>query len=386
MRLGIDASNLRTGGGVTHLVEVLRVSDPPAHGFSQVVVWGGQALLGRIEPRPWLVKSRHALLERGLPFRTFWQRFKLSGLARTTGCDVVFVPGGAYAGSFHPVVTMSQNMLPFEWRELRRYGCSFIGFRLMLLRWIHAYSFRRADGLVFLTRYASEAVMRVIQARQGRTTIVPHGVGDAFVAAPREQQGIEAYSPERPFRFVYVSIVDFYKHQWHAAEAIAKLRKDGLPVVLDLVGPAYPPALRRLKSALARLDAAGIFIRYAGLAPHGELPAVYRNADACLFASSCESMPNILLEGMASGLPIASSDRGPMPEVLGDAGVFFDPENPESIAAAARSLVFSPQLRAKLARAAFERAQAFSWRRCADSTLAFLAEVALARPATTGRD
>jgi glycosyltransferase involved in cell wall biosynthesis len=385
MRLGIDASNLRTGGGVTHLVELLRAADPPARGFSQVVVWGG-ALLDRIEDRPWLVKSRQDLLNKSLPCRAFWQWFSLSRLARTTGCDVLFVPGSSYAGNFHPVVTMSRNMLPFEWRELRRYGCSFIGFRLVLLRWIHARGFRRADGLVFLTRYASEAVMRVVQTRQGRMTIVPHGVDGAFVAAPREQQDIDAYSPERPFRFVYVSIVDFYKHQWYAAEAIAKLRGEGLPVALDLVGPAYPPALRRLKSVLACLDPAGTFIRYTGPVPHNELPAVYRNADACLFASSCENMPNILLEGMASGLPVASSDRGPMPEVLGDTGVFFDPENPESIAAAARSLLSSARLRARLAKASFDRAQTFSWRRCAGSTLAFLAEVALARPATTGRD
>ena len=46
MRLGIDASNIRAGGGVTHLVELLRAVDRLAYGFSQVIVWGGQGTLG----------------------------------------------------------------------------------------------------------------------------------------------------------------------------------------------------------------------------------------------------------------------------------------------------------------------------------------------------
>jgi len=46
MHLSIDASNIRPGGGVTHLVELLRAADRLAYGFSQVIVWGGQATSG----------------------------------------------------------------------------------------------------------------------------------------------------------------------------------------------------------------------------------------------------------------------------------------------------------------------------------------------------
>lgn len=378
MRLGIDASNLRTGGGVTHLVELLRAADPLAHGFSQVIVWSGQATLNRIEDRSWLIKDHQPLLDRRLPYRVFWQRVRLSGVAGRASCDVLLVPGGSYAGDFRPMVTMSQNMLPFEWRELRRYGFSPTSFRLVLLRWTQTRSFRRADGLIFLTQYASEKVLRVIKTTAGRSAIIPHGIDDRFASSPREQLAVHQYSVDRPFRILYVSIIDVYKHQWHVAKAIAKLRESGLPVVLNFVGPAYPPALKRLKGTLERLDPAGKFIRYLGPVPYNELPARYREADACLFASSCENMPNILMEGMASGLPIACSNRGPMPEVLGNAGVYFDPENPDDIARALRDLIESPELRGRLAKASLERAQSYSWPRCARETFAFLAEVSRA--------
>src|SRR6266516_4027540 len=235
MRLGVDASNLRAGGGITHLVELLRVADPLRYGFSHVIVWSGQAVLDRLEDRLWLVKSSQPLLDRSLPYRAFWQRVRLSSLARMAGCDVVFVPGGSYVGNFRPMVTMSRNMLPFEWRELWRYGCSLTGFRLMILRWTQSRTFRRADGLIFLTQYARNAVMRVVKTASGRTTIAPHGIEGRFANPPREQLPISQYSVDRPFRILYVSIVDEYKHQWHVAQAIAQLRARDFPVLLDLV-------------------------------------------------------------------------------------------------------------------------------------------------------
>jgi glycosyltransferase involved in cell wall biosynthesis len=379
MRLGIDASNLRDGGGITHLAEVLRAARPQVHGFSQIIVWGGRQTLARIEERPWLVKSPQPLLERRLPYRVFWQRFRLAALARAAGCEILFAPGGSIGGDFHPVITMSRNLIPFEWRELQRYGFSWLALRALLLRMTQARAFLQADGVIFLTRYAQDVVTAAVRVARDKTTIIPHGIGERFARRPREQEAIERYSAERPFRVIYVSIVDMYKHQWHAVEAVGRLRAAGLPVALELIGPAYPPALARLRKALARVDPPGEFVHYAGPVPYGELPDRYAAADLCLFASSCENMPNILLEGMASGLPIACSNRGPMPELLGDAGVYFNPEDAADIARALHELIAAPRLRAALAAASAQRVRSYSWDRCADDTLRYLATAAALR-------
>jgi glycosyltransferase involved in cell wall biosynthesis len=134
--------------------------------------------------------------------------------------------------------------------------------------------------------------------------------------------------------------------------------------------------MNQLKETLNRVDPEGAFITYRGAVPYENLDAIYAAADIGAFASSCENMPNILLEGMAAGLPMACSQMGPMPEVLGDAGIYFDPEDANSIARALRELVESPDLRAQLAQAAFDRAQVFTWKRCADETFGFLARIA----------
>ena len=379
MRLCIDASNLRAGGGVTHLQELLRRATPGEFGFEQVVVWASAATLSRLEDRPWLVKKTDPALERNYLVRALWQRRTLGRLAADDRCDLLYVPGGSFATTFRPIVTMSRNMLPFEPAELRRFGLSAMGLKMLLLRWTQPISMRRADGTIFLTRYARDTVLRTIGAVAGQVSIIPHGIDERFALSIKPQQPRAGYSNAHPFRFVYVSTVDVYKHQIEVAEAVAMLRDEGRPVALDLIGPAYAPSLAALRKSLDQLDPDATFIRYLGPVPYASLQVSYASADAAVFASSCENMPNILLEKMAAGLPIACSDRGPMPEMLGEAGLYFDPDSSVSVAACLRRLLDSPELRSRLAKAAQQRAAPYSWDRCARETLSFLAVVARRR-------
>jgi hypothetical protein len=164
LTVGIDAANLRRGGGVTHLVEVLRAARPEDQGIERVVIWGGGQTLNAVDNRPWLDKQRQTELDKGLLHRSLWQRYRLSQVARDAGCDVLFVPGGNFVGNFHPVVTMSRNMLPFEWHELKRYGWSIFTLKLLLLR----LTLRLSLLLVTLpTSTQSQAILPISQRLRG---------------------------------------------------------------------------------------------------------------------------------------------------------------------------------------------------------------------------
>jgi len=374
--VGIDAANLRRGGGRTHLIELLRAAQPRDHQIDRVIVWASQETLDLLEDRDWLVKRNPEALNAGLLRRSLWQRYGLSKAAHAEECDVLFVPGGSFAGNFHPIVTMSQNLLPFELSELKRYGWSLIAIKYLLLRRIQIKSFQRSDGIIFLSEYAKIAVQRATGKLRGTLAVIPHGLNCRFSQPPRAQHAISTYSKDYPLRIVYVSIVDQYKHQWVVVEAIGQLRaRTSWPLVLDLVGPNYPPALARLNSALDRWDPARDWVIYHGTVPYQHLHGIYKNADIGLFASSCETFGIILLETMAAGLPIACSDRGPMPEVLGEAGLYFDPMSPKDIEQVLELLVSSPQLREKFSRMSYSRSQAYTWERCAVQTFRFLYNV-----------
>lgn len=376
--IGIDASNIRAGGGITHLAQMLMSAVLPAAGIQRIIVWGGQATLARLPDQDWLTKDHVGWLDRSLPFRVFWQQFCLPRVAMRAGCSALFSPGGSVPiiGRI-PCVTMSQNMLPFEPHERRRFGWrSWMYWKLQVLRWVQGRSFQRAAGVIFLTRYARDTVRAQVAVR--RDTIVTHGVEPRFFREKRKQRTPDECTEANPFRILYVSIIDVYKHQDKVALAAAQLRTRRLPLVVDFVGPAYGSALTRLQDRIRHLDGSQKYLNYRGPITFEQLHAAYAEADAFVFASSCENLPNILLEAMAAGLPIACSNRGPMPEVLGDAGVYFDPEQPAEIARAIECLYADPTLRALLAEKAQQRARDYTWPRCAHETLTFIASVARA--------
>ena len=372
--VGIDASNLRGGGGVTHLVELLRATDPSIHDFDHIVLWGCSSSLELVEDRPWLKKRNPPALDQGMLKRIFWQSFKLSKAARDEGCSVLFIPGGSFVADFQPVVVMSQNLLPFDWWEIWRYGWTLFTLKLLLLRLTQSHSFRKANGVIFLTNYSRSKILNIIGRISGRTSIVSHGLSRRFSRVPKRQKNISEYNFIQPYRIIYVSTIDQYKHQWHVVEAVSILRAQGFPVLLDLIGPAYSPALKRLRSKMDILDPQRDWVHYHGAIAFADLHRQYLKADLGLFASSCENMPNILMETMASGLPIACSNRASMPEVLGDSGVYFDPEQPESIVDALLTLIESESLRDQLSQLSYLRSKKYSWQRCANETFGFLGE------------
>lgn len=373
--IGIDATNLRVGGGVTHLIELLRAAQPLEVGVERVVVWGGTQILALLDERPWLVKRNPPALEKGLLQRVFWQRFSLSESARREKCDVLFVPGGSYVGNFHPVVTMSQSLLPFDMIELRRYGWTPFALKLLLLRAAQSRSFKRADGVIFLTEYARDVVLSVTGKLNARTSIIAHGVNSRFKREAKRQRAVGDCDASNPFHILYVSTIDRYKHQWHVVEAVAALREKGLPVVLDLVGPAHGGSLRRLECTLDRLDAGRVWGRYHGAAPYETLHAMYGQADLGICASTCETFGLMLIESMVAGLPIACSDKQPMKGIVGEGGIYFNPENPEDIARVLAGALASPSLRENMAQASFIRAQQYSWQNCAERTFSFLIDI-----------
>jgi glycosyltransferase involved in cell wall biosynthesis len=374
MVVGIDATNLRGGGTATHLMELLRVAQPHEHGFDQVIVWGGELLLNQIEDRTWLCKVHEPLLDKTLVARLFWQRFFLDRRLRQAECNILLVPGGIYFGSFQPFVTMCQNMLPFEWQEFRRFGFSWLTIKFLLLRISLLAAFKRANGIIFPTEYARKTINALLNKMDGSATIIPHGVDKRFREAPKPQRPIAKYSYELPFRLLYVSSVLAYKHQWKVMEAVYRLRQVGFPLQLELVGPIFHSG-RRFYESLAQLDPKNEWIYYRGEIPFNLMHECYKTADLFVFASSCESISIALLEAMASGLPIASSNRGPMPEILDKAAIYFDPENVSEIVNAIRSLVENAHLREEKSWACFEKAESYTWKRSADETFSMLAHM-----------
>ena len=363
MILGIDASNIRDGGGVTHLINFMSYLQPEKYEIKRVIVWGGTGLLDKLPTKPWLIRDYQIELDRSLLSRFFWQKFKLPRLIQKT-CDFMFYPGGVASTKKSPYVTMNRNMLPFMPRERAYYGFSLMRLRLHLLEWLQKKSYQDAQGVIYLSEYARRQV-NVAQ----KSEVIPHGVSNAHFSMRKNRE------KKAVFRFLYVSIVDVYKHHVEVIQAIAVLKSRGFDVRLDLIGPAYPPALQNMLTVLQQMDPESQFITYHGRVPHDTLASYYDKADAFIFASSCEAFGQIVTEAMAMGLPIACAYRAAMPEIVKDAALFFDPEDSQDIARQLTHLIENDSLRERLSQKAQARSQEYRWEQCADRTLDFIRRV-----------
>lgn len=367
--IGIDASRNRSGGAKAHLIGIIKESNPLEHAIKEVHVWSYRSLLDSLPNYPWLVKHSPEELECSLFKQLWWQRYVLPGEVKKCGCDILLNADAGTLCTFHPSVTMSRDMLSYEKGEIERFGFGLARLRLFILRYVQSSSLKHADGVIFLTNY----VANIIQGYTGKLEnykVIPHGVGKSFKQITCG--GNWSTDPKTPIRCLYVSNVAMYKHQWHVARAIHILRESKHNVSILFVGGGNGYAQKLLDDEIAKIDPERKYVKQIDFVSHDKIPGLLAEADIFIFASSCENMPNTLVEAMSSGLPIACSNKGPMPEVMVDGGEYFDPENPESIAVAIEKIIVNKEFRVSIASRAKELSEQYSWNRCGSETWDFM--------------
>lgn len=367
--IGIDASRCRSGGAYAHLFGIISNLDPKKFGISKIYLWSHPALINYIPDFPWLIKRVPSFLESGILSQIFWQRYLLKGELNDASCDLLFTIDASTFCKFQNQVVLSQDMLSYEKGVMESFGFGKNRLRLLIILFLQNKAFRRARGVIFLTNYAS----KVIQNSCGpllNFKVIPHGIGDEFREVSDDHQ--KFISPT--IKCLYISNTALYKHQWHVVKAIELLRISGFNIEIDLVGGGTGKAMRKLDAQLNLSDPQRIFVREFDFVPNNKLPNFYRKADIFIFASGCENMPITLLEGMSSGLPIVCSNRGPMPEVLVDGGLYFNPEDPVNIANTIQKLILDPQFSFDLSKKAKIISKKYTWKRCSEETFAYLIE------------
>lgn len=368
--VAIDASRNRSGGARAHLIGILSNSNPILFGIDKIHIWSYSELLDAIPDKPWIIKHSHKLIEKTIYHQIIWQLLILPREFRSNNCDIILNTDAGTFSSISPSVTMSRDMLSYEPGEMQRYGFSLSRLRLEILKHVQNNSLRSSTSSIFLTQYAANLIRKVSNSKN-LYKVIPHGVGEYFRLL---RSDYKIHGNKDFFHVLYVSNFDLYKHQWYVIRAMKYLIDSGFNIKLTLVGGGRGPGRNLLDSELMKSDPLGEFVRVIEFVSHEKLIEFLSATDIFVFASSCENMPNTLVEAMAAQLPIACSNRGPMPEVLGDAGVYFNPEDPVSIAQSVSSLIINANLRYDFSERAYNRALNYSWERCADETWSFIVE------------
>lgn len=379
MILAIDASNIITGGGVTHLLEICNNYNSKNNYFKKVIIFGNNNVLKKIENKDYFIKRDIGIFSKNIFLRIFWLIFILPVLFKKHKCHILFSPGGLIFASSITSVTMCRNLQPFELNEHTTYGISIKTIRLYILRFLFRFSFNNSNSVIFLNNYAKNVVIRTYKVCNYTTQIIPHGVSENFTQNYKKIIPFSKTNRKKKnkiIKLIYVSTIDVYKHQWNVIEAVSNLIKENYSLKLILIGGSNSFAKKKLDKAIEKYDPKKEFVKYLGFIDYHHIHKEYQEANLGIFASSCENMPNILIEMMRSGLPIACSELGPMPEILGEGGVYFDPLDPKSIASSIKIIIENDKLKTNIVKHALLRSEKYSWSECSNKTFSFLNSVA----------
>ncbi|MDD5595590.1 MAG: glycosyltransferase [Candidatus Omnitrophica bacterium] len=303
--------------------------------------------------------------------RYLWHLYIYPKIVRQIKPDIEFYPGGKLRVYLRKAITvaLSANLLLFDEGELNRYKGTVAYKNLLGYRSSYVEYLKNSSAVIFMSDYSRKLIMNQLR-KTVLSAVIPSGFNpDSDILGPR------SYELSKIVNMLYVSTIMFYKHQSEVVRALKIVRdKSGLDVRLALIGQAARLELNLLKE-LIRSEGLEGYVDIRKEVKHEDLLQEYKRADLFIFASSCEAGSVTLVESMGAGLPIACSDRSGLSEQLKDAGTYFDPEKPSSIADALLSLISSKEKRQICGQKANKYSQEYTWKRGAEKTFDFIRSV-----------
>jgi len=234
-------------------------------------------------------------------------------------------------------------------------------------------SLERADAILTPSQHVRDAIIHRFGTDPAKVIATPQGVAREFFLAPPSallDSVAQKYGIEQP-SVLSVGQNNHRKNLLVLVRALALLRQRDFPSLKLVVCGPRGAASRHLDREIERLGLASAVIR-TGPVCAPELSCLYRLATLFAMPSLDEGFGLPVLEAMASGTPVLASDRGALPEVVGDAALVLDPEDVEGWADALSRLLSDEPLSRLLRDRGIARAQEFPWERTAAQTLPVL--------------
>ncbi len=231
---------------------------------------------------------------------------------------------------------------------------------------------RNAAKVIAVSEFTRHEILDRVSIAPERVTTIYEAVDPAYY--PRSKSDCDRVRgrlevPES--YFLVVGTIEARKNLERLLAAYALLPRKDRPYLVLAGGRGYH--YDRVLEAVQthRLEDQ---VRFLGFVNDDDLPALYTGAECLLYPSRYEGFGLPILEAMACGCPVITSDHGSMAEVAGSAAILVDPNSSESIADGIMTLLHDSALRDRLVAKGHSRVKEFSWRSTAEQTLAVYRE------------
>jgi glycosyltransferase involved in cell wall biosynthesis len=250
--------------------------------------------------------------------------------------------------------------------------------RALQLRMTVKRTIERAAKVITPSEFSRAAIMRAYGLDETSVRVVPIAVSPSFRPIQRASAArfvAARFGIGNPF-VLTVGDLQPRKNQAGLIDAFERLvgSNPSLPHRLVIVGKSTWYADRIIKAAKSSRVAGRI--HFTGFVTDDDLLQLYNASDLLAFPSFYEGFGLPVLEAMACGRAVVSSNTSAIPEVADGAALLFDPKSPDDIARAMRDVLLDSELRSRLERLGQQRASQFSWDRTARQTLDIYYEIA----------
>ena len=214
-----------------------------------------------------------------------------------------------------------------------------------------------ADQIVTVSRATAGAIVEEFKVDPGKLSVITPGASRALF--PPDKKQLFELEINQPY-FLFVGTLEPRKNLENLLTAYANLPESVKAQALLVIAGGKGWGGVDLKRTVARLDM-GKFVRLLGYVDEQTLSALYANAIFIAMPSLYEGFGLPLVEGMAYGKPVLTSNISSMPEVAGDAGVFVEPQDVGAITSGLEQMITHPELRKKLGARAKKNAVRYNW-------------------------
>jgi glycosyltransferase involved in cell wall biosynthesis len=363
MRIAFDGTTLtagRTGVGyyTEHLLQHL-AREVERAGDELVVI--SNKPIDTTRPLP---KHVRVYGERQFPLRIGWMQLLASRVLRDLQPDVAHFTNGMIppASPVPTVVTVHDMSLRLHPR------CHPIR-RLIINRPLIAVAIRTASAIVTVSESARRDLLQLHPTDPDRVSVVHEAAAPGFAPVlDRARLDAIARRYSLPKRFLlYVGTIEPRKNLLRLMQAFASARRQGMRHELVCVG-AYGWSSRDLSASIDRLRIRDV-VHFTGYVPADDLPSIYNLAEMFAFPSIYEGFGLPVIEAMACGTPVITSNTSSLGEIASGAAETVDPYSVDAIAAAMLRLAHDESWRAELRTRGLARARRFSWARTAREML-----------------
>lgn len=246
------------------------------------------------------------------------------------------------------------------------------GWHGLHMRFMLPYSVRQADRIIAVSGATKKQIMDIFKVPPEKITVTYEGVSEKFrvIQDTGEIEKVLAkYGIKKPY-ILFVGTMDPRKNLSRLIEAFTLVKKDIKNLRLLIVGGKGELFSAQMEKMIKTPD-----IISTGYVPDEDMVYIYNACDVFAFPSLYEGFGLPILEAMACGAPVVTSNVYSMPEVAGDAAILVNPEKVEEIKTAIVKLLMDTILRKQMVDKGLERVKEFTWRKTAATTLAVYEEV-----------